>query len=315
MQYFVDGSGLRLTNEDDAALVAIEDFLELVEAARLHEDEPIWRTDDIYDFEVRPGQLLVDFVYSPEAPRSLKDALRRLGTLLDRLPACEPNAFDAKLGQDVLWAPGLAEACLRQHRGERTACLVFASAGRPGAMEVEVETASVVMTFLARPVDRILFLRGTFAADDVPMKQFGSLAERAFPALRWADGIWGTIKDFRQDYQTIRNHLVSCLSGLNDLGAATFQAYREPRELAKRISLAVGYETSSENGEAMQNRRAAKDRERVWSGESHVFWWHSKLYSYHDRIHFMHIPKASEDDPDEGFLVVGFFTEHAWLPG
>ena len=161
------------------------------------------------------------------------------------------------------------------------------------------------------------FFRSVIMLENANEAEFRMLARSAFPALEWADNIWRGLGHFSRSYIDVREEIIDCFGGLSDHGARCFHEHDEgdPRHLARVLSARIGTRTSDENGATKQHPPSRRDRTRRHRGIDKVFWWHVKLRSNVDRIHFLYEPQsASSDEPSEGHIVVGLFKDHCVLP-
>lgn len=321
MRLFLDERALVLPEGGvEQARAVIEDFLDVVAATRLHEEERVFRSDSVWDQPVRPDLSLTEFLY-PETPDpALADARRRLGLALDRMASWEdegtPNAFQVELDGKVVEAPTLAWAWAQRRRGEAVGCLAFAGAGPSGLVPVTVASLTVELYFISEPRQRLDFLRRSIVIEAVTPVAFPVRAARAFPTLLWQEGAMAELRANKASFFDDRlPKTVLHLSVLDDHGAAIFQAHDEQTTRAAHLG-SHGVDASSESGKAKGNKKAVKEHTRRWRGQDVQFWWHTKLTHDDGRIHFLHEPRSEEDPADanrdhpHGRIVIGICVDH-----
>ena len=170
--------------------------------------------------------------------------------------------------------------------------------------------------FVTEESEHVGFFRSVILWENADEAMFERLAQSAFPALEWADGVWRGLGHFSRPYIEVRDELVRCLGGLGDHGAACFHEHNvDPRRLSGVLSARVGSETSDENGNTKSHKPSERDRTRRHPGINKVFWWHVKLRPHVDRIHFLYeSPSVSAPLPEHGRIVIGLFKDHCILP-
>jgi hypothetical protein len=321
MRFFVDESGLTLgdTEEETDVRDIIEDFLEVLDASSGYDDEPLARSREIYDADIRAKEKFCDFLYPKEPPSLLKDSLRRLIIAIERIPVWEierePTELDVVYDGRRIFAPTLARAWEHRGRGEAVGCIVFSSSNRLGEVEVDVDGRTETLHFISELNDRPVFFRKMIAIENVDHHRFSEIAPRAFPQLLWVDSVWNGLRSHSDCFFGVhRTTFVEHLAVLNDRGATIFHACPGGNRAEKYLD-AAGVDASPENGKARSYSPSIDERTRIWRGKKVVFWWHTKINWDKGRIHFIHEPRHDQsEDPEEGRIVIGIFTDHCVLP-
>ena len=284
--------------------------------------EGVVKHAEYYETDLGGGVRLFSLLFEPACPVQLDhDLALRLSTALDRIDELDDSAltgYDASISGSVRFAPGVAWAhasCLEgRHVGVIPLPLAEVPAGR---VAVNVADAALDIYFVTTESHHVDFFRSVVTLEDADRTMFEQLAQSAFPALDWADGVWRGLRDFSRPYIEVRDELVRCLGGLSDHGAACFHELRtgDPRQLAQVLSARVGAGVSDEDGATKRFAAARRDRTRRHRGVDRVFWWHVKLRPHVDRIHFLYEPPAmGVAGRDEGRILVGLFKDHCVLP-
>lgn len=300
---------------------AIEQLLERLDVARAR-GESVVKHADYYETDLGDGVQLYSLLFVPDCPLRLDhDLLQRLILALDRTNDFDDStiaAYDAAIDGTVRFAPGLAWAHASCREGRYVAAFPLPlGEGLVGRVAVTVADAVQEIFFVAEESQHVDFFRSVIALENADEAGFERLARSAFPALEWADGIWGGLRAFSRPYIDVRGELVRRLGGLSDHGAACFDSFLagDPGQLAGSLSARVGAQVSDENGATKQHAPSRQDRTRRHRGADKVFWWHVKLRPNVDRIHFLYEPpSASPAGPDNSRIVVGLFKDHCVLP-
>ena len=300
---------------------AIEQLLERLDVAR-DRGEGVVKHAEYDQTDLGDGFQLYSLLYEQGCPLRLDhDLLQRLILALDRANDFDDStltAYDAAIDGTVRFAPGLAWAHASCQGGRYVAAFPLPLGEGPvGRVAVTVADSDQEIFFVAEESQHVDFFRSVITLENADEAKFERLARSAFPALEWADDIWGGLGAFSRPYIEIRRELVRCLGGLSDHGAACFDNFRagDPRHLAGILSARVGAEISDENGATKRHAPSRKDRTRRHQGAAKVFWWHVKLRPNVDRIHFLYEPPPPGPvGPDNGCIVVGLFKDHCVLP-
>ena len=299
---------------------AVHRLLERLDAARERE-EGVTKHEDYFNADLG-GVDLFSALYGEGCPVRFDHDLKvRLSLALDRIIEFDDSIlvdYEAEFGESVQFAPGVAWAhacCSARHH---VAVLpLHLGRVRCGRMGVKVGGVTREIVFVTEESEHLDFFRSLIELEKADETAFAHLALSAFPALEWADNVWGGLGDFSRPYNNIRGELVRCLGGLNDHGAACFseRGAENPRDFSTLLSIQVGTETSDENGDTKKYPPARRDRTRTYLGVERVFWWHVKLKPHIDRIYFLYDPPSAESpEPEQGRIVVGLFKDHCVLP-
>ena len=300
---------------------AIQDLLERLDTAR-ERAECVVKLANYYETSIGSGERLYSVLFETSCTIRLdRDLANRLALALEQLDDLD----DSDLGMCEAYfcgnsqvAPSVVYAhhwCSHQHH---MAVLPLSLGQVPhGRVAVTVGGSTVDVFFVSKESQHIEFFRSLISLDNADESMFAGLARSAFPALEWADDIWQGLGRFSRPYIAVRHELVNALGGLNDHGAACFQAHYagDPRDLSRVLSALVGFSTSDENGRTKRHRRSKDDRTRRHRGTSKIFWWHVKLQPHIDRIHFLYEPPpANSPLTTKCCIVVGLFKDHCVLP-
>ena len=300
---------------------AIEQLLERLDVAR-DRGEGVVKHAEYDQTDLGDGVQLYSLLYERGCPLRLDhDLLQRLILALDRANDFDDStlaAYDAAIDGTIRFAPGLAWAHASCRQGHYVAAVPLPLGEGPvGRVLVTVANAVQEIFFVAEESQHVAFFRSVIAWENADEAGFERLARSAFPALEWADGIWGGLGAFSRPYIDVRGELVRCLGGLSDHGAACFDNFLagDPGQLAGSLSAFVGAAVSDENGATKRHAPSRQDRTRRHRGADKVFWWHVKLRPNVDRIHFLYEPAgAGPVGPGNGCIVVGLFKDHCVLP-
>lgn len=322
MHTLIDEAGLWLGDTAmDAWLAILEDFVELGETIRAHDDETLsWSTDG-YDLPLEPTKNLASFLFEhdPELVH-LRDVRVRIIQLLGKARAWNAEVETAALdvcieGGPPLLGPSLAHLCTHPHDNTPVGAIALRSACRPTdrpvevATEVQGERRTAQVRFLDALPQRPTFVRAWMSENQPAPSVFHTFLARAFPALWWLEdakqGLRSHSAHFFDDrFGTLMVHL----SVLNDVCASVFSMHVEPvLRVAHLASLAV--DASGESPNTRRNAAAAAERRRTWEREVREFWWHTKIRYDTGRIHFIHDTNLAEAHP-RGRIVIGICTKH-----
>jgi hypothetical protein len=293
---------------------AIERKLERVAAIR-DSGQAISKHSSIYEAEVAGQTLFFDLLYGPDYAYLGRDLRLRLMVAIDQTPNWDADFAPADIHVTIdgrtFEAPSIVVAWENLSAGAAVACVPLDCIGRHGPVPVNVGGDDRTVHFVTTDSEQAGFFRDAIEIEDADEDGFAALASSTFPALDWADGVWGGLSEFSRPFRDVRADVTQHLSVLNDHGAGVFHAFSAngSDEVAARLS-ALGATASDENGRTKRNRDCEKDRTRFYRGREVTFWWHTKLEPNVDRIHFLYIPGPNGSP---GVVVVGIFTEHCRL--
>ena len=321
-RFVLDESSWATATGTDARVLsnAIEHLLERLDVAR-ERNEGVVRHADYHEAALGDGVQLFSALFEPACRVQLDhDLAERLRLALDRaieFDDSELDSYDAAFEGSVRLAPGVAWAHACCTRGGQRAVLPLPLGGVPrGRVSVTVADTTIDLFFVTDESEHVDFFRSVILQENADEATFERLAQSAFPALAWADGVWHGLGHFSRPYIEVREELVRCLGGLGDHGAACFHGHSaDPRRLSGVLSARVGSETSDENGRTKGYSPSRRDRTRRHRGIDKVFWWHVKLRPNVDRIYFLYEPPSvGAPWPEYGRIVVGLFKDHCILP-
>ena len=303
--------------ERDVLSDAVHQLLDRLDVAR-ERNEGVVRHQDYLETSLGDGLQLHSVLYEGDCSLKLDHDLElRLSLALERVDDFDDSQlteYEAEFCGNIQFAPGVAWAhtcCSAQHQ---VAVLPLPLGGVPGGrVPVVVNGVAKEIAFVTEEPQHLHFFRSVIELENADEAMFECLAPSAFPALEWADDVWGGLGDFSRPYINVRRELVRYLGGLNDHAARCFHEHQagDPRQLHQVLRNRVGTGTSDENGKTKKNRRSKRDRTRRHRGKDKVFWWHVKLRQQLDRIYFLYEPSTAESPlPEQGRIVVGRFKDH-----
>ncbi len=310
MLFVLDETGLRIDG-DEGANVAVGRLVGVLEAAR-EERQRRMRLADLYTYEVAPDLPLHQFLFG-ETPAELDipvDVRRLLQIALDRCTVWDDEfdieALEADYGVGGVFAPSVAFAHGCITRGEAVACVVTASAGRRGPVDVTVQGSACAVYFVVESDDRIAFYRSAFEVEDADETEYWRIARLAYPDLEYVNGLDQQWRRFSRGYREMRPLVTWHLSALNDYHRQAFNGHPVPNEIAARMSAwSGGVDMSPESPGTRGNARAWRERRIVWQGHVLYCEWHMKISRTIDRIHFH--PGIEESG---GRPVIGLLVDH-----
>jgi len=320
IRHIVDESGMKCSVE--AINHDIDEFLERLDIARERGERVARSCYDIYDAIIIDQRNLYDLLYDDEERMILDhDRRQRLRVAFDRMYIWDDNDTllalisdcTVTLNHERVDSPSLALAHACRQRRHAVGCLNLTSSGRSGPINVRVGDTEHTLHFITDEPSHVQLFRYAVEIENMSESAFQSNAVSAFPDLRWADGVWGGLRDFSRPYVDCRASLVLHLGVLNDFAAEFFHrlSATHPEQISGNFG-SHGVVATDENGTTKRNNKAREARTRRVGGESCIFWWHTKLHAVRDRIHFMW---REDDHSPPGEIVVGIFTQHCYLPG
>jgi hypothetical protein len=310
-----ESSWMNATEHTDAVPEAVDALLERLDVAR-ERQEHVAKHPYIYEVEIGGGRQLYSVLFDPECPLPLEhDIVALLQLALDRSGTLDDSglsSYDVIIAGSPRFAPAVAWAHAQHGQGRGVAVLPLPLDHSPqGECEVVVDGVAHRLHFVTTEQEHRAFFRDVIQVEDADEEGLRALAASAFPTLGWADEVWRELGDFSKPYRDLRDVLVVHLGVLDDHGAKLFATLQRtsPAEIGPRLD-ALGARASDENGRTKQYKEAEKDRTRRYQGRDHVFWWHTKLERFENRIYFLHIPG---DPPPHGRIVIGIFNKHCKL--
>lgn len=132
-------------------------------------------------------------------------------------------------------------------------------------------------------------------------------AKRSFPNIAFKPEIAREFKNFSENYTKIRPKMDRVLAVLNDLLATIrHECHQDSGKIQKALSSEAQLEVSPESPNTHKNKKAMKEREAIFGGQSVCCEWHVKFQPNTDRMHFhFGIPSIAN-----GKILVCHFTQH-----
>lgn len=305
LRFVVDESSWQL--EGIAGMVieeAAEAFLDRLAIAG-QRSEAVAVYEGFWDFDgVSPSPFKA--IFTTHGGIADADTRKRLQTALDRLPVWRDEpALDVSIAGSRFLAPSIAYAHSLVAESRAVACLPLIHCGRRGPTEVMCEGDSQVVHFVTDESSHRAFFRAATEVERCDDKTYPDLCGSAFPDLRWADDVWGGLRDFKNSFRSLRAEVTQHLAVLDDHGRDIFRG-SPPHEWSRRFA-AAGAVASDENGKAKADSESQRSHTRTYDGASRTFWWHTKIRPKNDRIHFLY-------DSHADYVIVGIFTKHCHIP-
>ena len=300
---------------------AIHQLLERLDVAR-ERNEGVAMHTDYYETALGDGVQLYSVLFEPDCPVQFDhDLAARLRLALDRAIKFDDAGlpeYDAEIEGSIRFASGVAWAHARCSERRQVAVLPLPLGGVPrGQVSVTVADTTIELFFVTEESEHVGFFRSVILLENANEAMFECLARSAFPALDWADGVWGGLGHFSRPYIEVRDELVRYLGRLSDHGATCFHECLagDQSQLPNVLGARIGRATSDENGRTKRFKPSERDRTRRHRGTNKVFWWHVKLQQHVDRIYFLYEPpSAGAPLPEHGRIIVGLFKDHCILP-
>ena len=175
-----------------------------------------------------------------------RDVGAQLLGLLDKCIAWDEDADVAvdpsvEIVGDLFESYGIAWAAERLSHGLASAVVTLTHRPYRGVQGVTANKLTVELHFVAEPADHPPFYRSICLIENLGEEEFLRMAERAFPQLRFAEGL--TFRRFEGSYQDLFPSVVRHLGALND---RFVEAYRLEGGHSGRISTRVGIDVSIE---------------------------------------------------------------------
>ena len=167
---------------------------------------------------------------------------------------------------------GIAWAAERLSHGLASAVVTLTHRPYRGVQGVTANKLTVELHFVAEPADHPPFYRSICLIENLGEEEFLRMAERAFPQLRFAEGL--TFRRFEGSYQDLFPSVVRHLGALND---RFVEAYRLEGGHSGRISTRVGIDVSIEGSQTRASESLMKQRDAVFEGKTYRCEWHSKM--------------------------------------
>lgn len=300
-RFLVDDASLGVAELTDAELESVFDRFSDELQARREAGELVGVISNYDVIECRPGMLLHELLTGDNLPRDCR--VRAYG-LLDKCGRFDSDpafVIEPQIDVDGVWIESFAVASIAELRRINRAVGALALVPRygPGRVTVTDEVGAVEAFVVVDADTRVAFYRSIFAIENTPEALFIELAIRAFPRLRFVDGL--TFRRFEGSYSDLREAVVEHLGALND---RFVEAFVRLHGLTDQVAAAVGIDLSIE-GNTRQSERLMRERDVEYAGRSYRCEWHSKLEPHRNRIH-VHPGDANTD----GCVLIGIFVDH-----
>ncbi|MGH3874605.1 MAG: hypothetical protein ACRDSR_24405 [Pseudonocardiaceae bacterium] len=256
--------------------------------------------------ECRDGVELVQFIFGRETGVD-PDIRRRTGVLLDRCrewddkaPAgCEP----LDLPETPIPAFSAGFALAMGLSGRAVGCLVVSTCQRRGPLTLTNGSGSTAVVFFAAAPEVRWVWRRAFTLEDVPEREFFSVAAFAFPALVFHPNL--SFGKFVGSYPAVRDPVVRILCALNDHFPRVLSEYQGlPHAVAAAMGQ-YGVDLSPESPNTRASEAFMRKRYVTYNESRYCCEWHAKIERHRNRIHFT-LPAAGP----AGHILIGIFTEH-----
>lgn len=300
-RFLVDDASLRMP---DGAVEDVEDSLDNLsdnlQAAR-DEHEPVGILSGYDTIESAPGVPLWELLNSERISRDCRVRAYRLLDKCGRFDADDDFIVDpeVRVGSSEVESFAMATIAGFVRTNVAVGALHLWSYCGGGAVTVHDSAGQVEVFVLEHLPDRPKFYRTVFSVEDTPEGEFFEVARRAYPDLRFADGL--SFGRFDGSYVDLRDTVVAHLSAINDnFKAVLTEAHGLSDEVSARLGIAISIE-----GSARQSEHLMAERDVEYRGETYRCEWHSKLEPHRNRIHL-----HPGDEGTDHCVLVGLFVDH-----
>lgn len=263
---------------------------------------------EVWYIQSPSGRTVHDAVYSDGyIDRDLRNLF---ASKLGRLPFWDelPDSIEASEGVSIQnetfpLVPTVARAA-EMYRMNQMCALVTSAALRRSAWEDVIVLPSELASriyFLSEPESRSKFWRSVALGEKLNAEQISEIAARAFPQLRFADGVWGQTSRLEGSFADLRTLLVNTLGGLNDFALEIWAKFANPYDIQNRMSALAHVDCSPESPNTRRNVKAMRERDVAYDGGVVRCEWHAKLQPHRNRIHF---------NVTENRILIGLFADH-----
>ena len=183
---------------------AIHQLLERLDVAR-ERNEGVGRHTNYYETALGDGVRLYSVLFERDCPVQFDhDLAERLRLSLDRVMEFDDAGlleYDAEIDGSIRVAPGVVLAHARCSERRQVAVLPLPLGGVPcGQVSVTVADTAIELFFVTEESEHVGFFRSVILLENANAAMFAYLARSAFPALDWADGVWGGLGHFSRPY-------------------------------------------------------------------------------------------------------------------
>lgn len=311
MQLVIDETSWRFDMlAPDDAVEALESMLDLLDIA-FEQGHSACYYADLFTTPVYHHMCFYE-LYDPDAPvhisREIQEriagiffGLQKWDEVSDNFPTSfevEVDGGPKEIATSIAWAH--QQTLLKPPR--HIACLVLPAIRQPGCLDVVVDSKKTPLWFVGNDQNYLDYFRWLIIKTTKNPAGMELFSHSAFPELDYSDNAFNSIKDMSKPYGELVETLVHHLAVLSDHGKRIFL---EPWDKAPAELGALGVNATDENGGTKADSDARKERTAKVQGVDTLFWWHTKLQAYVDRIHF---------NPDAvakgGRIIVGKFCSH-----
>ncbi|MGH3831485.1 MAG: hypothetical protein ACRDRS_13745 [Pseudonocardiaceae bacterium] len=166
--------------------------------------------------------------------------------------------------------------------------------GKAGAAEV---------LFVAETSEVHRVWQSVFALEDIPEREFFTVAAFAWPALVFHPDL--KFRKFTGSYTAVRDRVVRILCALNNHFP---RVITDHQGLPRSVAAAMGQyqvDLSPESPNTRASEALMRQRDVMYDGSRYRCEWHAKIERNRNRIHFT-LPAAGP----AGRILIGIFTEH-----
>lgn len=245
-----------------------------------------WKKNSLYDVEIEPNLSFSALLYDTKSILN-REERHALQIQIDQCKSIddEKNPLPKTWENVKKW----------QSEGRATACLILESGTSQAQWAVWDEK-----TLLA-------FYRAVPEMVNCSETDYIQHAARAFPGLYFKPGIENEFRRFDEAYVSIRKKITTACAVLNDrLEKIRHACVHAPHQIGPQLTLEIGFETSPESPNTHKNKRAMRERDVDFDGQTLCCEWHVKFHPTRDRLHFhFGAPHVAQGRP-----VICHFTEH-----
>lgn len=312
-----ESSWTKIDPDDEGSHSVLDELIILLDVLR-EKELSVLRHPDFYCAGLKNGDELFSILYEGKGCIE-RDKVYALTLALERAECAEEDEFplvdyDAVVNGNVLMSPAICLAHEASISGRCISPIVFqCTEGNGRTCEVSVKDNTQEIFFTQSEGDVKKFFRFALVKNGYDEDKIEEYSLYAYPSLGWADDVWLGLKANSNIFLGNNGHvLLLHLAVLDDEGADIFLSCVGGNGASERFG-GLGVIASTENGNARSCNESKRSRTRKYNEQDHVFWWHTKILWDTGRIHFKHFP--SPDGVGSGHIVIGLFTDHAYLPG
>ncbi|MDO8714341.1 MAG: hypothetical protein Q7K13_07680 [Polynucleobacter sp.] len=289
--YLEENAFVAYLDDISANMVAIENFISTMESVDGAQVCNLYIPSNFYEIRTPDGEPTCQKIFALSADRNTRDALLRLGAIIDK----------AKTYPDVNNAPlrGLRQLEMRQAGG-----LISESADKFDWWNDNQ------MYAICTPSDLKFALRKHYVNELIDEKYFPSFCTHMFDNLYFSHQA-NTFGSLGVNYITHIKTFINHLSYLNDDVTEHFSIATTNLEKINRAA-AFGVEISPESPLTRNNARAMRERYITISDQSICCEWHTKIEPQRGRIHFNAQPNRPKNITSivGEKVIVGIFATH-----